>query len=62
MSGSTVTLSGPSGTVAVAFAGRRPAQSYSATVAALKEAIPLLKARGLELVTVDQLLGEKPYA
>lgn len=34
----------------------------SATVAALREAIPLLKAKGLELVTVDQLLGVKPYA
>jgi len=34
----------------------------TATIAALREAIPLLKARGLALVTVDQLLGEKPYA
>jgi hypothetical protein len=35
------------------------AHSYDA---APGEAIPLLKARGLELVTVDQLLGERPYA
>jgi len=33
-----------------------------ATVKALREAIPLLKARGLTFATVDQLLGEKPYA
>jgi peptidoglycan/xylan/chitin deacetylase (PgdA/CDA1 family) len=33
-----------------------------ATIAALREAIPLLKARGLTFVTVDQLIGEKPYA
>ncbi len=33
-----------------------------ATVKALREAIPLLKARGLELTTVDRLLGERPYA
>lgn len=34
----------------------------AATVKALREAIPLLKARGLSFATVDQLLGEKPYA
>ncbi|MEZ0227912.1 MAG: polysaccharide deacetylase family protein, partial [Planctomycetota bacterium] len=33
-----------------------------ATIKALREAIPLLKARGLSFATVDQLLGEKPYA
>ena len=33
-----------------------------ATIKALREAIPLLKARGLGFATVDQLLGEKPYA
>ncbi len=33
-----------------------------ATIKALREAIPLLKARGLSFATVDQLLNEKPYA
>jgi peptidoglycan/xylan/chitin deacetylase (PgdA/CDA1 family) len=33
-----------------------------ATLKALRELIPLLRARGLELVTVDQLLGEKAYS
>ena len=36
--GSTVTLPGASGTVAVTFAGNRPAQSYAATVVALNAA------------------------
>jgi peptidoglycan/xylan/chitin deacetylase (PgdA/CDA1 family) len=52
------------GEIVLLHDGVEPGRSgdRSATVAALKEAIPLLKARGLELVTVDQLLGEKPYA
>jgi peptidoglycan/xylan/chitin deacetylase (PgdA/CDA1 family) len=34
----------------------------AATIAALRELIPLLKARGFTFTTVDQLVGEKPYA
>ncbi len=38
VSGQKVTLSGSSGTVTVAFAGRRPSQSYASAVAALNAA------------------------
>jgi peptidoglycan/xylan/chitin deacetylase (PgdA/CDA1 family) len=34
----------------------------AATIAALREAIPLMKARGISFVTVDELIGEKAYA
>jgi peptidoglycan/xylan/chitin deacetylase (PgdA/CDA1 family) len=34
----------------------------AATIAAVRELVPLLKARGFTFVTVDQLVGERPYA
>jgi peptidoglycan/xylan/chitin deacetylase (PgdA/CDA1 family) len=52
------------GDVLVLHDGVEPGRSgdRTATLAALREAIPLLKARGFSFTTVDQLLNVKAYA